>query len=82
MDCQFNNPVNFLGLPPMEGECWNFQNASCTNDQILLIQNPTTGTEYYLSKTFTYGDLLLVIFGFLIFIFLITKGLWGFFFKK
>jgi hypothetical protein len=82
MDCQFNTPVNYLGLPPMAEECWNFQYASCANDQFLLIQNPTTGSEYYLDKSFSYGDVLVVIFATIFLVLILTTAIFSFFFRK
>jgi hypothetical protein len=76
MDCQFNNPVNLGG----EMEDWEFSSASCTTDEILLVQNPSTGAEYYLDKHISYGDILTFIFLFLILLIVLFKGVWNFFF--
>jgi len=79
MDCQFSDPVNYLGAPASEGEFWNFQTLNCDSEQRFeLIQNPTTGGEFYLDKTMSYGDLILIIFVSIFLIFGIFKFVWNF----
>jgi len=48
------------------------------NDLFYLIQNSETNAEFYLQKSLTYGDLLIVIFLSIFLIFSIFKFLWNF----
>jgi hypothetical protein len=47
-----------------------------------LIQNTTTGAEFYIEKTFSYGDAVVVFFLTLFLIFGIAIGVFNFFWKK
>lgn len=79
MDCQFSIPLNFEGNPPIAGEPFQYQIVSCDTPQIFtLIKNETTGAEFYLDKTLSYGDLILIIFLSFFLIFGIVKFLWNF----
>lgn len=79
MDCEFLNPVNFEGQPPLTGEPFQFKNASCdTGELYTLIENTETGAEFYIQKTMSYGDLILIIFISIALIFGIFKFIWNF----
>jgi len=67
--CEFINPIN---LGTEEAPDWNWENIVCeeatTTEIFALIENPEyPEREFFIEKTFTYGDFL--------FIFLITFGL-------
>jgi len=78
IDCNFYNPVNFLGEPATGDEIWNFQNATCDNQIFTLVENATTDAKFYLDKSFSYGDILITIFLSIFLIFGIVKFLFGF----
>ncbi|GAI32906.1 unnamed protein product, partial [marine sediment metagenome] len=56
MNCQYSEPIN-LGTP--ENPDWSYSKAVCEFDEgenpIELIENTTTGAEFYISKTIGYG---------------------------
>lgn len=79
MDCEFSTPLNFAGEPPVAGEPFQFQHASCVNETLALIENETTTAEFYIEKSLSYGDLLLITFLSIFLIFGILKFLWNFF---
>lgn len=67
--CQFSVPVD---LNPNTGiEDYEFSVLDCTStDQAqTLIQNPQTGSEFYLDKTLNYGEILVLFFIFLFIVF-------------
>lgn len=76
MNCEFLTPINYLGGTPREGEFWQFQEMSCVDEtKELIIQNEK---EFYLDKTFSYGDVLIVLFLSFFLIFGIFKLIWHF----
>jgi len=82
MDCEFSNPLNFEGQPPLAGEPFQFQNVSCDEGNLFtLIQNPGTEAEFYIQKTMSYGDLILITFISIFLIFGILKFIWNFIFS-
>jgi len=78
MECEFQNPVNYLGELPSEGEYWHWRNYNCQFSEIELIQNTETGAEFYINKTLSYGDLILIIILAIFLIFGIFKFVWNF----
>lgn len=78
MDCEFSTPLNFEGQPPAEGDPFQFQYATCQSETLALIHNDTNGAEFYIQKTLTYGELLLIIFISIFFVFGIFKFIWNF----
>lgn len=81
MDCVYSVPLNYLGNPPGEAEFWQFSEMNCgLPEYYTFIQNPETESSFYLTKTLTYGDILVVVFLSLFLLFGIIKILWGFFF--
>ncbi len=77
MECEFSNPVNYQGNPAGEGEPFNFKTLICS-ERFELIENPTTGAEFYIDKTMSYGDLILIVFISIFLIFGIFKFMWNF----
>lgn len=80
--CEWNNPVNAMGNPPVDNQPFQFKNASCSSDLISYINNPTTNAEYYLNKTFSYGDILVVIFFSIFLVYILLKAIFSFFFAS
>jgi len=85
MACEFSEPVNYLGTPAGEGEFWNFKILTCDTPSsgpltFELITNDSTGAEFFIEKTLSYGDLLLIIIISIGLIILISKLLWNFIF--
>lgn len=81
MDCVYSVPLNYLGNPPAEAELWQFSQMTCgLPEYYTFIQNPETENEFYLIKSLTYGDILVVVFLSLFLFAGIIKIFWGFFF--
>jgi len=79
MNCQYSTPVN---LGTEEDPDWAYSEALCEFPQIELIENATTGAEFYISKTIGYGDILVITFLTLFLIFGILKFLTDFLIPK
>lgn len=75
MDCQFSTPIN---LGTEETPDWAYSEMTCEFSEIELIENATTGAEFYISKTIGYGDILIITFLMLFLIFGILKFLTDF----
>ena len=61
MSCQFSEPVN---LGTEENPFWAYSKADCDlpDETIELIQNSTTGAEFYITKKIDYGDVMIWLF--------------------
>jgi len=81
MDCIFSEPLNYVGSPPAEGDPFAFSKMVCTDDRFTLQTNSTTGSEFYINKTLSYGDILVLIFLILFFCAGVLKLFWNFHFK-
>jgi len=77
MECEFKTPVNYLGQTPLEGEPFQFQFASCSDETLSYIQNSSTEAEFYLDKTISYGDTILITLFIILVIFGIFKFVWN-----
>jgi len=77
MICEFSEPVNYLGESAGEGEPFFMKKLECA-ERFELIENSTTGAEFYIDKTMSYGDLILIVFISIILVFLIFKFVWNF----
>lgn len=81
LNCQFSAPVNYTGNPPAEGEPFAFTGMTCTSDQLSAITNGTTGANFFINKTLSYGDILILIFLILFFGWGVFRFCWNFVFK-
>jgi len=83
MNCDFSLPVN-LGTEEMPD--WEYSKMDCvfTEQEIPseLIENSTTGAEFYIDKRVSYGDVLVLTFLMLFLIFGIVKFLTDFLVPK
>lgn len=77
MICEFSEPVNFEGDPAGVGEPFAMKKIEC-GERFELIENPTTGAEFYIDKTMSYGDLILIVFISIFLVFSIFKFIWNF----
>jgi len=78
LNCQFTDPVN-LGI---EIEDWEFSKMECDFDTLKFIKSDSTDSDFFLSKTINYGDVLVIFFLSIFLIFMIVKTLWNFIFSK
>jgi len=84
-NCIFSNPVLFNGeTPATSTDIWNFSEMSCveTTSETTLIQNASTGAEFYFKNSFTSGEILICLFLLLFTIFGITKMIIDFFIPR
>jgi len=75
--------------PKMKDKLWNFETIICggsgqgLDDGVLeLIENENTGANFYLEKSFNYGDFFLMFFVAVATCVFIVKGIWVFFNKN
>jgi hypothetical protein len=89
--CYFSEPVYWkkevMSLLPVDstigkGDNWNFSQVVCFSSTTEKITNPTTGGNFYLDKTLSYGDAILIWFATLFTFYLIGKTAYNFFWKK
>lgn len=84
ISCQFLNPVD---LGAKQYPDWEFSELNCqatTTGELThsLISNSTTGAEFYVEKTMSYGEGILVWFATIFLIFLIADRIFKFFWKR
>jgi hypothetical protein len=79
LPCSFAIPVN---LGTEENPDWEYSELICVDPRYELVENASTGASFYIQKTWTYGDMVLMLFLTLFFVFTITKGVFGFFWHK
>jgi len=80
MNCNFSQPVNYLGNPPGKNDPFAFSQMNCdgsigTGGSIEQITG--TGT-FWISKQLDYGQILMLTFLLIFFVGFITKSLWNF----
>lgn len=76
MECIFSDPQE------LATSSWAYSKITCQPDQLELIQNASTGAEFYVSKTIDYGETLIIIFITIFTIFLICKIIFDFLWHK
>lgn len=78
--CVFSSPVN-LGTTELPD--WEYSEMLCDDPNIYeLIENATTEAEFYLEKTFSYGDFFVMFFLTIFVLLAIVKIIWNSFIKK
>jgi hypothetical protein len=92
MDCEFLNPVDFQGnVPTSSTDFWNFKNVSCsaTSSPSTLpeyiskvISSSTPEKIFYISNTIDYGQVLILGFFVLAFLFAVVLSISKLVFKK
>ena len=83
MTCDFYKPQLFNGENPSStDEFWQFAKANCTSTQTELIVNDENASFFFLDKSITYGDFLIITFLFLFAVFSIVHFLTDWFIPK
>lgn len=96
MECQFSNPFYWNNiakqLMPLDEtvarlDAWNYSTMICTNDNLdqytfQQYVNPTNGANFYLQKSLSYGDILVIFFLVFCFVAIVFKLIWNFNFNK
>lgn len=78
----FSEPQTFSGETPTSSDVfWQFSKVS-SEERIELIENATTGATFFLDKSITYGDFLVLTFLMFFLIFGIMKFLFDFLVPK
>ncbi len=94
-NCVFSEPLwwDKASVPPQlvpldggvdKDYVWNWSKEDCstTDNTSTLIQNTTTGAEFYVKKTLNYGESIIIWFLTIFMIFIIFKSAYNFFWKK
>ncbi|MCJ7789652.1 MAG: hypothetical protein MUP69_05625 [Candidatus Atribacteria bacterium] len=81
MDCDFSTPVNYQNETPLEGEPFAFSEMSCIDDKFLQYNNTYNGASFYLQKSISFGDVLVIFFLIFFFTAFVFKLIWNFVFK-
>ncbi len=81
MSCTYSEPVN---LGTEENPSWAYSKADCVlpDETIELIENSTTGAEFYIKKQLNYGEILVITFLAIFLIFGILKFITDFLIPK
>jgi len=80
MNCNFSQPVNYLGNPPDKNDPFAFSQMTCdgaVGEGSTIEQITGTGT-FWISKQLDYGQILILTFFLIFFVGFITKSLWNF----
>ena len=86
--CEFNSPRTWENLEPTNKlDFWQYSEIYCQSDDVKLlenelIENTTTGAEFFIKKSVSYGDFLIIVFLMIILIWGIMKFLINFFIPK
>lgn len=84
MNCQFLEPVN---LGTEESPDWEFSIVECeeatsTETYKLIVNSEYPERQFFIDKSFSYGDILVVWFLTIFLIFLITQTIFNFFWRR
>jgi hypothetical protein len=80
MNCNFSQPVNYLGNPPGKNDPFAFTQMTCdgsigTGGSTEQITGPG---EFWISKQLDYGQVLILTFLLIFFVGFVVKFLWNF----
>lgn len=75
LDCEFSIPTNYLGdTPSTSTEIWAFSHFDCTSTILDAYSTSSATTTYWISKTATLGDIVVI--GLLTLILFLSIGSW------
>lgn len=97
INCEFSEPVYWHRqtetLKPLTpnlpaGENWNFKNITCETEEsdnpgpknLVLIKTPQG--DFWLNKSWTFGELFISFFLVVFLFIIISKSIWGFFYPQ
>jgi hypothetical protein len=81
MICNFTNPVDYTGTPPTAGEPFAFSIMTC-DSHFTQITNADNGATFWVNQSLSYGDILILFFIIIFFVFSVFKLLWNFLYKN
>lgn len=79
MICEFSEPVE-ISSGTTTGIA--FSKMECADEHLELIENASTGASFYIDKTFSYGDILLVVFLTLFLLYALLSAIFKFFWPE
>lgn len=83
MECALTTPKTFDGsVPATSTDFWQYSEMVCTSTETAFIENQTTGAEFHIRKSITYGDFIVILFLTIFLIFGIMKFLFDFLIPK
>lgn len=83
MTCNFNTPKTFNGgTPSSTDDFWQYSELACTSTQTELIMNDENSNSFFLNKSISYGDYVIITFLFLFLVFSIVNFLIDWFIPK
>lgn len=83
MECELTTPKTFDGnTPATSTDFWQYSEMVCTSSEVALVENETTGAEFYIRKSISYGDVIVITFLMIFLIFGIMKFLFDFLIPK
>jgi len=80
MNCNFSQPVNYLGNPPGKNDPFAFSQMTCdgSTGEGSSAEQITGVGEFWISKQVDYGQVLILTFLLIFFVGFIAKLLWNF----
>ncbi|HCC60380.1 MAG: hypothetical protein A2402_01780 [Candidatus Staskawiczbacteria bacterium RIFOXYC1_FULL_37_43] len=80
MNCNFLQPVNYLGLPPEKGDPFAFSQMVCdgTIGEGSTIEQINGTGNFWIAKQLDYGQVLILTFLLIFFVGFVVKFLWNF----
>ena len=82
-NCEFSSPKTWENLAPTsKTDFWNYSEVICWSNRSELIENETTGAEFYVDKTLSYGEAMVLWFLTIFTILFIFKITYNFFWGK
>jgi len=79
MDCDLSQPQNYQGNTPAVGEPFAFQHITCNTSEAEQVTNGTA--NFYINKQLDYGQILILTFLLLFFVFGTIKFLWNYIYQ-
>lgn len=82
-NCEFTSPKTWENImPESKTDFWNYSEFICWSNKSELIENTTTGAEFYVVKSLTYGEAMILWFLTIFTIILLFKTAYNFFWGK
>ena len=80
MNCNFSQPVNYLGNPPGKNDPFAFTQMTCDESVGLGVSTEqiTGAGEFWISKQLDYGQVLILTFLLIFFVGFVVKFVWNY----
>ena len=87
INCQFSNPVNYLGEIPKDDKVpFQFKDLTCEVEKetmaspVVLVE--TESRNFWLNKSWTFGELFISFVLVVFLVVIISRGIWNFFYPQ